>query len=94
MPQGEAAEDWRAGVKDREARDESFRYGIIQAHVDGTYAIRYDDGKGHNNVDPARCEVDWVQPDAHTLATAARKGEHACCLHDRRQYCNTPGHCS
>ncbi len=34
-----------------------------------------------------------MQPDAHKLATAARKGEQACCLHDRRQYCNPPRHC-
>ncbi|CAL8466850.1 g6386 [Coccomyxa elongata] len=74
VPQGEGAEYWRAGVKDRQAPHGRFRYGIIQAHVDGTYEIRYDDGKGHDDVDPARCEVDWVQPDAHKLATAARKG--------------------
>lgn len=58
-------------------QDGRFRYGIIQAHVDGSYEIRYDDGKGHDHVDPALCEVDWVQPDATLLAAAARKGGHA-----------------
>ncbi len=80
-------------MKDRQARDGRYRYGIIQAHIDGTYAVRYDDGKGHDNVDPARCEIDWVQPDAHTLATAARRGEHAYCLNDWWHDCNTPGQC-
>jgi len=71
-----AAEDWRVGVQSKYGQDRRFRYGIISAYDDSTrlYQVRYDDGKGHEDIDPAQCRLDWVQPDAHRLALAARKG--------------------
>lgn len=80
-PQGLQAEDWRVGVQCRETPNKCFRYGIIRGYDNGIYEIRYDDGKVHESVDPGSCVMDWVQPDAHKLATAARKGELVSCLH-------------